>query len=78
MNKFKAAPANIGANGKANPCVKIDVRHLRNNRTCQHGTRSKDIVLGILRGRMQRLGLNAIAELLVEGRHPELYDHRKH
>ena len=26
---------------------------------------------------MQRLGLNAIAELLVEGRHPELYDHRK-
>ena len=26
---------------------------------------------------MQRLGLNAIAELLVEGRHPKLYDHRK-
>ena len=31
LNKFKAAPANIGANGKADPCVKIDVRHLRNN-----------------------------------------------
>ena len=27
---------------------------------------------------MQRLGLNAIAELLVEGRHPELNNHRKH
>ena len=26
---------------------------------------------------MQRLGLNAIAEFLVEGRHPKLYDHRK-
>ena len=26
---------------------------------------------------MQRLGLNAIAELLVEGRHPQLNDHRK-
>ena len=26
---------------------------------------------------MQRFGLNAIAELLVEGRHPELYNHRK-
>ena len=77
LNKFKAAPANIDANGKANPCVKIDVRHLRNNCTCQHGACGKDIVLGILRGRMQRLGLNAIAELLVEGRHPELYDHRK-
>ena len=77
LNKFKAAPANIGANGKANPCVKIDVRHLRNNCTCQHGACGKDIVLGILRGRMQRLGLDTIAELLVEGRHPELYGHRK-
>ena len=54
------------------------MRHLGNNRARQHGARGKDIVLGILRGRMQRLGLNAIAELLVEGRHPELYDHRKH
>lgn len=26
---------------------------------------------------MQRLGLNAIAELLVEDRHPQLYNHRK-
>ena len=78
LNKFEAVPANIGANGKADPCVKIDVRHLRNNCARQHGARGKDIVLGILRGRMQRLGLNAIAELLVEGRHPELYDHRKH
>ena len=26
---------------------------------------------------MQRLGLNTVTELLVEGRHPELYNHRK-
>ncbi len=26
---------------------------------------------------MQRIGLNAITELLVEGRHPQLYNHRK-
>ena len=78
LNKLKAAPANIGANGKADPCVKIDVRHLGNNRARQHSTRSKDIILRILSGRMQRLGLNAVTELLVEGRHPELYGHRKH
>ena len=78
LEKLKAAPANIGANGKADPRVKIDVRHLRNNCARQHGARGKDIVLGILRGRMQRLGLNAITELLVEGRHPQLYNHRKH
>ena len=39
LDKFKTAPANIGANGKADPCVKIDVRHLRNNCTRQHGAR---------------------------------------
>ena len=78
LDELKTAPANIGANGKADPCVKIDVRHLRNNRTCQHGACGKDIVLGILSRRMQRLGLNAVTELLVEGCHPQLYDHRKH
>ena len=26
---------------------------------------------------MQRLGLNAVTELLVESRHPQLYNHRK-
>lgn len=31
LDKLKTTPANIGANGKADPCVKIDVRHLRNN-----------------------------------------------
>ena len=31
LDKLKAAPANLGANGKADPRVKIDVRHLRNN-----------------------------------------------
>ena len=78
LDEFKTAPANIGANGKADPCVKIDMRHLGNNRARQHGARSKNIVLGILRGRMQRLGLNAVTELLVEGRHPQLNNHRKH
>ena len=78
LDEFKTAPANIGTNGKADPSVKVDARHLRNNCARQYGARGKNIVLGILRGRMQRLGLNAIAELLVEGRHPELYDHRKH
>ena len=77
LDKLKAAPANIGANGKADPGIKIDIRHLRNNRTCQHSTRGKNIVLGILSRRMQRLGLNTVAELLVEGRHPQLNDHRK-
>ena len=77
LDEFKTAPANISANGKADPCVKIDVRHLRNNCARQHGACGKNIVLGILRGRMQRLGLNAIAELLVEGRHPQLNNHRK-
>ena len=40
LDELKAAPADIGANGKADPCVKIDVRHLRNNCARQHGTRS--------------------------------------
>ena len=40
LDELKAAPANIGANGKADPCVKIDVRHLRNNCARQHSTRS--------------------------------------
>ena len=26
---------------------------------------------------MQRIGLNTVTELLVEGRHPQLYNHRK-
>ena len=31
LDEFKTAPANIGANGKADPSIKIDMRHLRNN-----------------------------------------------
>ena len=28
LDELKTAPADIGANGKADPCVKIDMRHL--------------------------------------------------
>ena len=66
LDKLKAAPANIGANGKADPGIKIDIRHLRNNRTCQHSTRGKNIVLGILSRRMQRLGLNTVADMMFD------------
>ena len=45
LDELKAAPANIGANGKSNPGIKIDMRHLGNNRARQHGTRGQDIVL---------------------------------
>ena len=77
-NQIKPAPANIGANGKSNPSIKIYMRHLRNNCTDQYGTRGKDVVFRVLRGRVQRFGLNAVAELLVKRRHPQLYDHRQH
>ena len=36
LDELKAAPANIGANGKADPSIKIDMRHLGNNRARQH------------------------------------------
>ena len=60
LDELKTAPANIGTDGKSNPSIEVDTRHLRNNCAHQHGARGKDIVLGILGGRMQRLGLNTV------------------